>query len=136
MKKIFFLISFLLIFIISNAQLDSIVKFCTAYLKYPFISDGQQYRAILNNGEVAEFKFMFYGGSTYRIVAASNPQKSSAIFRVYDKKHNLLFSSLDYKEVTYWDFKFNSTVDCIIEAQLPENRQSGFIILLVGFKQN
>lgn len=100
------------------------------------MSDGQQYRALLTGDQVAEFRLFFYGGATYRIIAATEPKKNSAVFRLYDKKRNLLFSSADHKDATYWDFKFESTVDCIIEAQLPETKQSGFVILLIGFKQD
>jgi hypothetical protein len=136
MKRLIHTAIFIMFFTITaNAQLDTIVKFCSNFIQFPYISDGQQYRSILNQGETAEFRVTFYGGATYRIVTASEPKNSSVIFRLYDKKRNLLFSNSDYSTSTYWDFKFDSTVECFIEAELPENKASGFVILFIGFKQ-
>ncbi|HDQ16226.1 MAG TPA: hypothetical protein ENN45_04125 [Bacteroidetes bacterium] len=119
----------------ANAQLDSLINFCTGYLKFPYISDGQQYRALLTSGETAEFRLTFYGGATYRIVAATEPRESSVTFRLYDIYYNELFSNSKYGNSTYWDFKFNSTVDCYLQAELPPGKKSGFVIMFMGFKQ-
>lgn len=118
-----------------KAQADTIMQICTSYLPSPYISDGQQYKALLSEDEVAEFKVTFFGGSTYRIAACSGLSAGSLIFTVYDKDRNELFSNRDYQNSPYWDFDFKSTVDCVIEAQL-DNRvsSSGFAILLIGFK--
>lgn len=105
-------------------------------MKYPYISDGQQYKALLNGDEIAEFHITFFGGTTYRIAAAAGTEEGNVIFRVYDKQRNLLFTNADYNNSPYWDFKFTSTVDCLIEIQLDNtNIQSGFMYMLVGFKQ-
>ncbi len=136
MKKFFYLIIAFILFSGSlNAQLDSIVNFCSTYIKYPYISDGQQYRALLTEGETAEFQMTFYGGAIYRIVAATEPNEKSVIFRLYDKNRNELFSNANYNYSTYWDFKFDSTVECLIEAELPKGKTSGFVIMFIGFKQ-
>ena len=142
MKKIFYLGLILLLTNLmvakqATAQVDETNKICTKYLVPPFISDGQQYKALLNEDEIAEFHITFFGGSTYRIIAASGASEGNVIFRIYDKERNLLFTNADYDNSTYWDFKFTSTIDCIIEAQLDnDNLQSGFMLMLVGFKQN
>ena len=61
----------------------------------------------------------------------------SLIFSVYDKNRKELFSNRDYKNSPFWDFKFISTMECIIEAHLsPNGPSSGFALLLIGFKQN
>ncbi|MBN2663385.1 MAG: hypothetical protein JXR68_07020 [Bacteroidales bacterium] len=136
MKKILFSIIF--VFIMANsahAQIDSLISYCNAYLQYPYISDGQQYRSILTQGEVAEFRMTFFGGATYRIVAASEPADESVIFRLYDQNRNELFSNVNYNQSTYWDFKFTSTLECFIEAELPQGKPSGFVIMFIGFKQ-
>ena len=136
MKKIILSIIFFTIFSHNiNAQLDSIITYCTNQLQFPYISDGQQYRALLTQGETAEFRMTFYGGATYRVVAASEPRDQSVIFRLYDIQYNELFSNTDYEYSSSWDFKFTSTVDCYIEAELPPERQSGFVIMFLGFKQ-
>lgn len=118
------------------AQSDTLIKICSKHLGPPYISDGQQYKALLNGDEVAEFHATFYGGSTYRVVGASGLNEGNLVFSVYDIERNLLFSNRDYQNTSFWDFKFNSTIDCIIEAELDaKNLDSGFALLLIGFKQ-
>ena len=121
----------------SNAQADTIMQLCTKYIQAPFISDGQVYKALLNQDEVAEFHATFYKDCTYRIVGCSGLSEGNLIFRVYDKERNLLFQNTDYGNTPYWNFRFKSTVDCIIEAQLDsKNLSSGFAIMLIGFKND
>lgn len=119
-----------------NAQADTLLQVCDQYLQPPYISDGQQYRALLNGEEIAEFHATFYGGSTYRIVGCSGLSDGNLVFSVYDKERNVLFTNKDYDNAPFWDLKFSSTIDCIIEAELDsKNLDSGFAILLIGFKQ-
>ena len=120
----------------THAQTEKTVAICTHYMTPPYISDGQQYRALLNGDEIAEFHATFFGGNIYRIAIASGKTEGNAIFRVYDKERNLLFDSKKYKNTSYWDFKFTSTVDGIIEAQLDTTKVgSGFLMMQIGFKQ-
>ncbi len=120
----------------AKSQADSIVNLCAKYLKAPYISDGQEYKALLNGDEVAEFKATFYGGTIYRISACSGTTEGNLVFSIYDQNRTLLFTNKDYKNSPYWDFKFTATMDCIIEAQLDVNGPtSGFAILLIGFKE-
>jgi hypothetical protein len=115
---------------------DNAMKVCTKYITPPYISDGQQYRALLNGDEVAEFHATFYGGSTYRIAASCGENEGGLIFSVYDNEHHLLFTNKDYENSPYWDFKFKASVDCIIEAQLDlKTKSSGLAVMLIGFKQ-
>ena len=140
MKKI--LLSYILIFIISamsmqvSAQADTIINLCNQFISPPYVSDGQVYRALVLKGEIAEFKATFYGGATYRVVACSGTSENNLIFRMYDIKRNELFSSNTFNNTQYWNFKFHSTIDCIIEAELAPNApSSGFALLLIGFEQ-
>jgi len=110
------------------------MKECESLLTSPFISDGQEYRTLLNQDEVGEFRIVFYGGSTYRIVGCGG-KENNIIFTVYDQEKNELFTNRNRANTQYWDFKFTSTMTCTIETQLPENMQSGFAMLLIGFKQ-
>ena len=140
MKKFSYIfITVLILFMINNkvlGQADTLIKFCSKNLTTEYISDGQQYVSLLNGDEIAEFRATFYGGSTYRITACSGLINGNLIFSVYDKERNELFSNRNYKNAPYWDFKFNSTMECIIEAQLdPKGPDSGIAILLIGFKQ-
>ncbi|MEN8121801.1 MAG: hypothetical protein ABFS35_15730 [Bacteroidota bacterium] len=117
-------------------QVDTQIKFCSLNLTNEYVSDGQQYISLLNGDEIAEFRATFYGGSTYRVAACSGLTNGNIIFSVYDRDRNELFSNRNYKNSPYWDFKFTSTMECIIEAQLdPKGPESGFAILLIGFKQ-
>jgi len=118
-----------------SAQCDSIASICSKNITAKYISDGQSYRALLNGEEVAEFKATFYGGSTYRIAACSGFTAGNLIFSIYDEDRNLLYSSSDYKNASYWDFKFASTVDCTVEAKLNSNNlKSGCAAMVIGFK--
>ena len=119
----------------SQAQMNATMEICTKHIVPPFISDGQQYKALLNGDEIAEFRATFYGGSTYRITACSGSSDGNIIFSLYDKERNLLFTNRDYENAPYWDFKFVATIDCIIEAQLVGGQTSGFAFMLIGFKQ-
>jgi len=140
MKKLsYFLITVLILVSVDVqvfGQADTLVKFCSKNLTNDYVSDGQQYISLLNGDEIAEFRATFYGGSTYRITACSGLTNGNLIFSVYDRERNELFSNRNYKNSPFWDFKFNSTMECIIEAQLdPKGPESGFAILLIGFKQ-
>lgn len=117
----------------SKAQCDTIASLCAKHIMSPYISDGQQYRALLLADQNAEFHATFYGGGSYRIAACSGLKDGSLIFSVFDEQRNLLFSNKDYKNVPYWDFKVSSTLDVIIEATLS-GTQSGCAVVLIGFK--
>ena len=120
----------------SNAQLDSTINKCKQKMVMPFVTDGQTYTALLNGDEVAEFHSTFYGESTYRIVGYSGTAEGNLIFSIYDRERNLLFSNVDYENAPYWDFEFDHSMDCIIEARLDsKNVTSGFAVLLIGFQQ-
>ncbi|MGB0882714.1 MAG: hypothetical protein ACPGSO_07145 [Vicingaceae bacterium] len=127
----------LLIYSASFAQCDSIANICNKHITSKFISDGQDYRSLLLEDEIAEFSMTLYGGSTYRFAACSGLSDGNLLFSVYDKERNLLFSNTDYANAPYWDFKITNTLDCIIEAHLnPSTAASGCAVLLVGFKQD
>ena len=140
MKKVFIIIVGIIsitFYVAVMAQTtDEVMNRCVKYISHPYISDGQQYRALLNEDEVAEFHATFYGGSTYRIAACTGASDGALVFSVYDSDRHLLFTNKDYENTPYWDFKFKSTVDCIIEAQLDTKvKTSGLAVMLIGFKQ-
>jgi len=135
--KILYLLTIALLLVTSNifGQADTLFKFCSNNFTKDYISDGQQYISVLNGDEIAEFRATFYGGSTYRIVGCTGLSDGNLIFSLYDKERNELFSNKDYNNSPYWDFKFKSTIDCVIEAKLSGNSvKSGFAIILIGFK--
>lgn len=136
MKNIIFTIGLILAAFTANAQCESTVSMCKDNFTNDFISDGQVYRALLYNEQIAEFDISLFGGNTYRISAGSGDSSGNLIFRVYDKEKNLLFSNADFSNAGYWDFVVESTIDCTIEAQLDLNKvDSGCAIMLIGFKE-
>lgn len=122
------------------AQCDSIANMCAKRnMGSAYISDGQQYRALLvNSDETAEFHTTFYGGTTYRVAACSGMTDGNLIFSIYDSspQHNLIFSNSNYQNAPYWDFSVKSTMDCVIDAHLnpTTNSGSGCAVILIGFK--
>ena len=141
MKKVIFTLCFVICALAfsktASAQCDSTASLCNKHLTAKFISDGQQYRALLlNNQETAEFRTTFYGGTVYRVAACSGMNDGQLIFRVKDKDGKLIFTNSEYRNAPYWDFNVTSTLDCTIEAQLDgSNSGSGCAVLLIGFKQ-
>lgn len=134
--KILALVIGLVTYSTSFAQCDTIAAICDKHITSSFISDGQNYRSLLLDEEIAEFNMTLYGGSTYRFAACSGLSDGNLLFSVYDNERNLLFTNKDYANSAFWNFKIINTLDCIIEAQLnPENLASGCAVLLVGFKQ-
>jgi hypothetical protein len=126
----------LVTYTVSFAQCDTIASLCDKHITSNFISDGQDYRSLLLDDEIAEFNMTLYGGSTYRFAACSGLEDGNLLFSVFDKERNLLFTNKEYSNSAFWDFKITNTLDCIIEAQLdPNNLASGCAVLLVGFKQ-
>ena len=120
----------------ANAQCDTIANACVKNLTNQYISDGQQYRALLLDKEVAEFHATFYGGSQYRIAACSGLLDGNLTFELFDKERNLLFSNSDQMNSPYWDFKFTNTMEVTMEAKLNKtNSTSGCAVLLISFKQ-
>ena len=120
----------------ATAKCDEIADQCEMNLAKEYISDGQFYRALLYNDQVAEFELSLFGGNTYRIAACSGMDSGNFVFRLYDQEHNLLFTSSDFSNAPYWDFVVENTMQCTIEAQLDLNKQqSGCAVLLIGFKK-
>lgn len=122
----------------SFSQCDTIANLCAKHITNNYISDGQQYRAMLLNAEeTAEFHTTMFAETIYRFAACSGLKDGNLIFRVLDKDRNILFSNQNYRNAPYWDFKPKSTIDVIIEAQLDPDRNpgSGCAVLLIGFKQ-
>lgn len=118
-----------------KAQCDTIATVCSKNFSSEYLSDGQEYRALLIQEQTAEFHLTLYGGSTYRFGACSGLEDGNLIFRLYDDERNELFSNQDHAMSPYWDFEVNSTLDVIVEGNLNlEKVSSGCAVLLVGFK--
>ena len=125
----------------ATAQCDTIATLCERNFDGKYVSDGQSYRALLLGEQNAEFYTTFYGGSTYRISGCTGLEEGNLEFTLLDEERNVLFSNKDfstdsYRNAPYWDFRTESTINCIIEAKLNgDNIASGCAVLLIGFKQ-
>ncbi len=131
---LFLVVGFSLVPSLSKAQCGELANKCAPSLK-PFKSDGQFHRALLLEGETAEFETTFYAGNKYKIVACTGPHSDSLEFSVYDSRYNLLFSNLDHDMPQDWQFSFNATDKYIIQANLSEGAGSGCAVILIGFKE-
>lgn len=119
----------------SFAQCDTIANACMKHITGAYVSDGQSYRALLYDDQVAEFNTTLFGGTTYRFAACSGFEDGNLILSIFDEKRNLLFTNSEYDNAPYWDFKVTSTMNVIVEAQLDMNKlDSGCAVLLIGFK--
>jgi hypothetical protein len=121
----------------SAAQCDTIASICAKHMIRGYISDGQQYRALLlNSEEYAEFRTTFFGETTYRIAACSGTADGNLVFTIYDQDRHVLFTNSEHRNAPYWDFKVGATLEAVIEAHLDgnKNKGSGCAVLLIGFK--
>ncbi|MAY83982.1 MAG: hypothetical protein CMP59_07605 [Flavobacteriales bacterium] len=119
----------------SQAQCDTIATVCAQHFSQDYLSDGQEYRALLLDDQTAEFHLTLYGGSIYRFGACSGLDDGNLLFRLYDDQRNEIFSNRNHELAPYWDFEIESTLDVIVEANLnPQKASSGCAVLLVGFK--
>jgi len=133
--KILILIVTLTINFSANAQ-DNSTTNCVNLLNEGYVSDGQEYIAKLAENNVAKFYCTFYGGSQYRIIACSDITKYPLILSIYDTEKNLLFCNKEYEYTPYWNFRFTSTIDCIVEIEFDtEKWLKEEVKLLIGFKE-
>jgi hypothetical protein len=133
----FTILTFVLLFAAKPAlsQVEQLQNICSLYFSPEYISDGQEYFATLKPDLKVEFRTTFYGDNTYRVVACTNLKKGDLVFTVFDTEKNLLFTNASYKYSQYWDFKFCSTITCIIQVDVKNIKFTpGYVMLLIGYK--
>lgn len=133
----FTILTFVLLFAAKPAlsQVEQLQNICSLYFSPEYISDGQEYFATLKPDQKVEFRTTFYGDNTYRVVACTNLKKGDLVFTVFDTEKNLLFTNASYKYSQYWDFKFCSTITCIIQVDVKNIKFTpGYVMLLIGYK--
>lgn len=120
----------------ASAQCDTIASVCEKHISATYIPDGQFYRALLREDELAEFGLTLFGGTTYRVAACSGLSDGNLLFTVYDKDRNVLYTNKEYNNDPYWDLVIASTIDVTIEAELDQTKAaSGCAVMLIGFKK-
>lgn len=140
MKQIYLLSIFLLCWFGATnnilAQDAPIASQCKKYISPPFISSGQIHKSLVRGDAEAEFRSTFYSGTTYRVVVCSDVEGNKPVFTLYDNENHKLFSNQKHNYSPYWDFQFESTVDCIIKVRFKEALEKpAYLILMVGFKE-
>lgn len=140
MKSYFakYFVIFISCFIYSNSLIGQAnsLKDCSNFLNSGFVSDGQEYKAKLDENNKSTFYTTFYGGSQYRVIACSDIENYPLIFSVFDTEKNLLFCNKNYDYTPFWNFTFTSTIDCIIEIEFKsETLLKDEVMLLIGFKE-
>ncbi len=119
----------------AKSQVEQLQNICSLYFSPEYISDGQEYFASLKPDQKVEFRTTFYGENTYRIVACTNLKKGDLVFTVFDTEKNLLFTNANYNYSQYWDFKFASSITCIIQVDVKNTKFTpGYVMLLIGYK--
>ncbi len=132
--RIFFFLFIVALAFQSSSQCQQYAEKCS-YLLEPFRSDGQFHRALLKEGETAEFVTTFYKGNIYRIVSCTGPNSDTLIFRVLDANYQQIYTNEDFGMQAYWDFKFNATDKYYIQGELKQGAGSGCAVILIGFKE-
>lgn len=122
--------------IAAEAQCDTIASICERHITAAYIPDGQFYRALLREDEIAEFGLTLFGGTTYRVAACSGTSDGNLVFTVFDRDRNVLFTNKEYNNDPYWDLAITQTIDVTVEATLdPAKVNSGCAVMLIGFKK-
>lgn len=135
MRSILVILTITLISLNSAAQIEQLKETCAANFPTSYISDGQEYFATLKPDQTIEFRTTFYADNTYRISACTNAKKGKLVFLVYDTEKNLLFTNENFNYSPYWDFRFTSTVTCIIQVDVKNSQFTpGYVMLLIGYK--
>ncbi len=108
---------------------------CELRMQPPYVSDGQVHLLELKKNDKGEIKTTFYGGNTYRIITCGIPGNGEISFILFDSEKNILFNNKNFDYTHYWDFKFKSTVECIMEVRYTEQKKPKTLVkVLLGFK--
>lgn len=137
MKHTFLLlIAFLFGSSICSAQFEALSNGCKKNFPSEFVSDGQEYYASLKPDQKIEFRTTFFGNNTYRLAACTNLSEGHLSFSIFDTDKNLLFTNESQDYSPYWNFRFTSTITCIIQVEMKSEKfKPGYVMLLIGYKQ-
>src|SRR6056297_1675982 len=83
---------------------------CNKYFEPSFIMNDKEHT----------FQLTFYENFYYRIAVCTENANDTLQFTVYDRQNNILFSNKDYHYTPYWNFRFRSTIECLIKVRLKE----------------
>jgi hypothetical protein len=136
MKPLFYTVLAMFISAATYAQCDSTAHLASRHLGKMYVSDGQQYRALIHDDQTAEFTTTFYSGHTYRVSAMGGFAEGQLLFSLYDIENNLIYTNEAHRNAPYWNFKVENTLTLRVEAKLDTAKQSsGCAVLLIGFER-
>lgn len=98
-----------------------------------FVKYERDYTQPFSKNEV-KYRVTFFKDYVYRVLICSD-QKDSIAWELVDKDGNLLFSNKKYNLSNYWDFKFETTIECYVKIN-PEDISGNLknIILYLSYK--
>jgi hypothetical protein len=139
LHRLFLLLGFLIgVYSMGYSQCKTFTKNDCKPRLDPYIYNGQQNSAVLNEGDIAELMLTFYSNQDYRIVICAAPELGKVVFRLLDEEGKELFTNKDHNYTETWDFKTKSTQQLVVEVSVPEAIagemiKSGCVSILVGF---
>lgn len=133
MNKIFLIFLFFGCIHFINAQ--SLDGKCEKYISSDFTIFEKDYKLEINSTEEATLHVTCYEDFIYRFVTCSNHSNEKLIFSIYDSEDNLLYTNENYSLTPYWDFKFNSTLECVVKIKKSSKIDTkSTISLIIGYK--
>lgn len=111
------------------------VRQCEKLIEKDYFPQEKEYKIQIGQDEQASFHMTFYNDYQYRIAVCSNISDGNLVFTIYDPENKMLFSNKDYNFSQYWDFRFKSTIECVIKVEIQNYEYTkAMISLLVGYK--
>lgn len=137
LSNLLLLLTFIILYSFSVKGQDNSISNCINLINTEgYVSDGQEYKAKVDENNKARFFTTFYGGSFYRIAVCTNLSQTKITITVFDTEKNPLYCNKDFDFIPFWNFKFTSTIDCIIEVQFDKSLViKEEVLLLIGFKE-
>lgn len=142
MKKILFLSIIFFSALVANSQCFEFAKELARTQLAPYIHDGNYNTAVLNEGQEAEIHKTFFAGQKYRILVGKEDNLPNIEFKIFNPKHQLLFSNSNNKEIDSWDFQLEESQKLIISLKVLKKENpgqepiSGCISILIGLIPN
>lgn len=136
---IILLLAFGLFATAANAQCRSFTKKNCLSTLDGYIQNDNYNSAILIPGDEAELMLTFLAGQDYRLLVCAHPVLGEITYEINDARGKRLFDSRKNEpDVTYVDFKVETTQQLQIHVQVPESKSAilheGCVTVLVGSK--
>jgi len=101
-----------------------------------FISDGQEYLLLPKKTKPATVKVIFYPGIDYQLKICPEHPEIIVEITVTDADGTLIYTNADKKFIRFWNFKFQSLMNAVIELKIQSKSEEEPVRLQLGFKTN